>query len=142
MANIPRRLDRVIKSTLETLPILPVKVEGGILVGDILIVSDYNIKHLYRGEDLLYKDISLNKAAVAMANLLSRRIRSELVNKIYRADQAYGRWFIDSQMLRTHYEKAVKNNDPVKIDIFWARYTDSRAKATEAKQLVERLVNF
>ena len=75
MTNISKRLEQVVSSAQQRLiekhQILPVKVAEGILVGDILIVSEGIVKHLRYNNTWLYKDIYLNAAAIRLANMLA-----------------------------------------------------------------------
>ncbi len=103
MSQISKRLDQVVKNALLRTPILPVRVKEGILVGDVLIASRHNIKDIYKKGELVYKDVSLNKAAIKIANLLAQRSNTMLADQIYNADQDYGRKYLDSQMLRSQH---------------------------------------
>lgn len=136
MTNLSKKLDQLIKNSKT---IMPVKTEQGILVGDVLIVSDGSIKNLYQNETLKYQNIHLNVATIAIANLLARRVSELKCQQIYRADQEYGKWFVDSQFLRNKHEKALQNQDYDRADMFWARYIESRDRTAEAKKSVEFL---
>lgn len=141
MADISKRLEQVVKSILERSPLIPQKTDQGILVGEILIKSRDNLKDLYHRNELLYSDISLNKSAIFIANSLALRRRDPRVDKIYRADQIYGKFYIDSQYLRSQYEKAVKSKNFERADMLWARYEESRDRAANAKNLVDKLID-
>jgi hypothetical protein len=138
MNQISKRLAQVVKQELSK-NIIPVKTDEGILVGSILIVSKGTLKCLYKGQELIYNEISLNKAAIKMANLMALHKNHPLVDKIYQADQEYGSWFADSQMLRNQYEKAAQNKQFDRADILWARYAESRQRTETAKRKVETL---
>jgi len=142
MTDISKRLEQTIRSAIQKAPILPVKVEDGILVGDVKIVSNGSLKDLWRDQQLLYKEISLNKVAIKLANMLARYKSNPQCDVIYRADQDYGRWFIESQMLRTQYQKAVNNQDYDRSDMLWARYSESRDRVIAAKIRAETLASF
>jgi hypothetical protein len=143
MTNISKRLEQVVSSAQQNLiekqQILPVKVAEGILVGDILIVSEGMVKHLKYLDNYLYKNVYLNAAAIRIANMLAVNKSSVLADNIYRADQEYGRWFHDSQLLRAQYQRSVNNQDHDRADTLWARYCESRDKAINAKNIVQRL---
>lgn len=141
MANISRRLEQVVNAELKN-QILPVKTAEGILVGNVLIISEGTIKHLKYKDELVYKDIHLNAIAIKMANLLARGNFFIKLDELYRADCEYGRWFNDSQMLRTQYQKAISNQDFDKADILWARYCESRDKAFNAKNHAQSLASI
>jgi hypothetical protein len=65
-----------------------------------------------------------------------------LADQIYKADQEYGRWFTDSQLLRAQYQKAVNNLDYERADMLWARYCESRDRTLTAKKHTETLAAF
>jgi hypothetical protein len=139
MTQLSKKLERLIKSSPE---ILPVKTADGILVGSVLIRSNGASKNLYQKGELLYADIHLNAAAIKIANLLAKGRLVSKCDAIYRADQEYGKWFNDSQLLRNQYEKAkiAKNFD--RADMLWARYIESRNRTIYSKAAVDALVNF
>lgn len=141
MTKIHQRLDSIVKNEL-TKNIIPVKTQEGILVGDALIVSDGYIKHIYYRNELIYGAISLNAVAVKLANLIARGIRTVKMDELWRADQEYGKWFGDSQMLRTQHKKSLNNRDFDKADMQWARYCESRDRAIIAKRYAESLISF
>jgi len=146
MTNIQRRLEHLVANAQHRLitsnNILPLKVDGGILVGDVLIASQGTTKHLYRHNNIIYKDINLNATAIRMANLVAKNTNPAIVDKIYRLDQEYGRWFTDSQILRTQYQKAIIAKNFEKADTLWARYCESRDKTLAAKETVTALTYF
>ena len=146
MTNISKRLEQVVSSAqqrlIEKQQILPIKVAEGILVGDVLIVSEGIVKHLRYRDTWLYKDIYLNAAAIRLANMLAVNKLSIHADKLYRADQEYGRWYHDSQLLRAQYQKATNNQDYDRADTLWARYCESRDRAVNAKNIVQRLACF
>lgn len=141
MTKLYQRLDSIVNNEL-TKNIIPVKTQEGILVGDILIVSDGHIKHLYSNNEPIYKNISLNAVAVKLANALARGIRTVRMDEIWRADQEYGKWFVDSQMLRSQYKKSLNTQDFDKADMQWARYCESRDRAIIAKRYAESLISI
>jgi hypothetical protein len=141
MTKIHQRLDSIVKNEL-TKNIIPVKTQAGILVGDILIVSDHQLKHLHRNNEAVYSNISLNAVAVKLANLLARNIKTTKMDELWRADQEYGRWFADSQMLRAQHKKSVNTNNFERADMQWARYCESRDRAIIAKQHTETLISI
>ena len=93
MTNIQRRLEHLVANAQHKLitsnNILPQKVAGGILVGDVLIVSEETTKHLYRHNSVIYKNINLNATAIRMANLVAKNTNPAIIDKIYRLDQEY-----------------------------------------------------
>jgi hypothetical protein len=141
MTIIQQRLDRIVKNELAK-NIIPVKTVDGILVGNVLIVSAGHIKHLKINNDFVYKDISLNAVAVKLANLLARNIRTVKMDEMWRADQEYGRWYMDSQMLRSQHQRSINNQDFDRADMQWARYCESRDRAIIAKNYAESLISI
>jgi hypothetical protein len=77
-----------------------------------------------------------------MANILALRHNSVAVETLWRADQEYGKWFVDSQMLRAQHQKALHNQDYDRADMLWARYSESRDRTVSAKKQAERLLQF
>lgn len=146
MSNIRRQLDNVIANTHQKLynsdQILPLKVSEGILVGNVLISSEGTYKNLHQYGNIVYKNISLNVVAIKLANLLAKNSNNVFLDTLYAADQEYGRWFLDSQILRSQYQRALTNKNYEKSDTLWARYCESRDKALTAKRAVTTLVNF
>ncbi len=146
MTNISKRLEQVVSSAqqklIEKQQILPIKVAEGILVGDVLIVSEGMVKHLKYLDNYLYKEIYLNAAAIRIANILAVNKTSVVADNIYRADQEYGRWYHDSQLLRAQYQRSINNQDHDRADTLWARYCESRDRALNAKNIVERLASI
>jgi hypothetical protein len=141
MTKVSQRLDSIVKSELSK-NIIPVKTAEGILVGNVLIVNDKNIKHLRIDDVFVYTNISLNATAILLANLLARNIRTVRMDEIWRADQEYGKWFVDSQMLRSQYQRSLNNQDFDRADMQWARYCESRDRAVKAKNYVETLISI
>jgi len=141
MTRISQRLEHIVRKELLQNPI-PVRTTEGILVGDILIQSQGHIKNLLRGGEIVYREIHLNAVAIRMANLLCLRQSSLIIDRIYAADQDYGRWFVDSQLLRSQYQKAKDSEDHDRADILWARYTASRDRTVAAKNLADSLTKF
>jgi hypothetical protein len=142
MTDISKRLEQTLRSAIQKNPILPVKVADGILVGEAKIVSDGAIKHIWLRTHLIYKEVSLNAVAIKLANLLATGNQSITADKLYRADQEYGRWFIDSQLLRAQYQSAIKAKDHDRADMLWARYCDSKDRTILAKKKAEHLAAF
>lgn len=139
MTQLSKRLEQIVRKELSN-NIIPVKTENGILVGEILIVSEGSIKSLYKNNELLYKEIHLNSIAIKIANILALRKQSIFTDELYKADQEYGKWFVDSQMLRAQYQKAVNSQDFNRADMLWARYVESRDKTSLAKSRAESLI--
>jgi len=138
MTRISQRLEHIVRKELLQNPI-PVRTTEGILVGDILIQSQGHIKNLLRNGEIVHGEIHLNAVAIRIANLMCLRQSSLIIDRIYAADQDYGRWFVDSQLLRSQYQKAKDSGDHDRADILWARYTESRDRTVAAKNLADDL---
>ena len=141
MTQVSRRLEQIVSRELKK-NLIPVKTDSGILVGDVLIVSRGSIKDLVRNTDVIYKDVYLNSTAIKLANLLAFRKTSLTTDQLYSADQEYGKWFVDSQLLRTQYQKSISNQDYDRADVLWARYCESRDRSLSAKNRVESLTRI
>jgi hypothetical protein len=139
MTTIVSRLEQIVKHAVKRSPIIPVKIEQGILVGNVIIESCGSLKNLWQYDQLLYKDINLNAAAIRIANNLVKQGRIIKNDEIYSADQEYGRWLIDSQILYKQHKSLQLKKQYNRADIAWARYCESRDRCTEAKKRVERL---
>ena len=139
MNQISKELDQLIKNSHL---VLPVKTQEGILVGDILIRSEGSLKDLLKNSKIVYKNVHLNVVAIKLANMLAKRQSLVSADKIYAADQEYGKWFVDSQMLRMQYQKAINNQDYDKADMLWARYVESRDRAITTKNRAQALCNI
>jgi hypothetical protein len=107
-----------------------------------LIKSRGAIKDIIRNDIVLYKEVSLNVVAISLANLSARRQELIRAEKMYQADQEYGRWFIDSQLLRSQYEKYKQQGDFERADVSWARYIESRERTNTAKKTAEQLATI
>jgi len=140
MNDISKRLEQTLRSAIKNNQILPVKVADGILVGDIKITNEGTIKHLWRNNEIIYSNVYLNAVAIKIANIVARKSSPVQADAIYRADQEYGKWFIDSQLLRARYQQAVDSKDHDRADIMWARYCESRDRAIIAKNAAQSLL--
>jgi hypothetical protein len=138
MTQISKRLEQIVKKELSK-NIIPVKTEEGILVGDVLIVNQGPIKNLLKNNEVIYKEIHLNSVAIRLANILALSKTSIKADEMYKADQEYGKWFVDSQLLRSQYQKAISNHDNDRADMLWARYIESRDRTMHAKNKAEAL---
>ena len=138
MNNISKRLQSIIKKELEG-NIFPVQTDDGILVGNVLIISDGTSKSIVKNGEVIFADIHLNSATIAIANLAAlRKMRTAAI--MYKADQDYSRAFVESQLLRNQYEKAINNNEYFKSDVLWARYLEARDRTHYFKKKAEALI--
>ena len=88
---------------------------------------------------MLYVNIYLNAVAIKLANICYRNPSSIHAQKLYDADQEYGKWFVDSQILRSQYQKSLDKKDYDRADMLYSRYTESRDRAEKAKNLARAL---
>lgn len=146
MTDISRRLEQFISSAQKNLAqkhqLLPIKTEEGILVGDVLIVSDHNLKHIKKNDKILFKDVFLNAVAVKLANISYKNTNSIKAQELYNVDQEYGKWFIDSQLLRKQYQKSIEKKDYEKADFLYSRYCQSRDRAEVLKNKARTLAQL
>jgi hypothetical protein len=144
MSNISKKLEQVVNSAQKKLiqqdQILPVKTAEGILVGNVLIVSNSSIKDLWQHGEIVYASVYLNAVAIRLANLAARKINKVAADAIYREDQEYGKWFVDSQLLRVRFQQSLETGQTDRADIYWARYCESRDRAMTAKKRVQSLI--
>jgi hypothetical protein len=144
MTEISKRFEQLVTAHQRKLAdrdqILPVKVERGILVGDVLIESKGNLKNLWKRDRLVYSEVSLNDAAIKLANLMAKNKNSGLCDRIYKADQEYGQWFADWQFLKQQYHKAINMGNYNRADILLAKYEESKNRTDIAKRTVTILI--
>jgi hypothetical protein len=133
MSSIYKKLQQVVENTHKKLynqnQIMPVSTDAGILVGNVLIVSNNAVKNIVVNNEVIYKEISLNAVAIQLANVVSRFGKTTNADTLYRADQDYGRWLQESQSLRVKYQSARKQGDHDRADIYLARYCTARDRA-------------
>lgn len=139
MTDISKRLDRLIRKEQT---ILPIKTPQGILVGDVLIVSVGTSKDIFQGDQLLYANVYLNAVTIAIANIAARRGNMIKADQLWRADQEYGKWYDDSMIMRSRYQKALDSQDHERADILYARYCESRDRAIVAKDKAQALAKL
>jgi hypothetical protein len=141
MTNLRQRFEQVVSSAqrrlIEQNQILPVKTEEGILVGSVLIKTRETQKDLWQYNSLVYEGVFLNKAAIRLANLLANYRRTTMnTDSLYKLDQEYGRWFIESQALRSKLHYARQQGEFDRADIILARYTIAKDRVEYAKKQV------
>ncbi len=139
MNQIANQLNSIINKEL-TENIIPVKTANGILVGDVEIITEGSLKNIKQFKRIKYAGIFLNVTAITIANMLAKRADTKRIAAIYNADQLYGKYFIDGQMLRIRYNQAVKHNEAFNIDMLWSRYTERCDRVQSAKLQVEQLI--
>lgn len=139
MTSLSNRLDQALNKAIIKAPIIPVKTEQGILVGNVLIQSVGNLKNLWQYNQLMFEGINLNAAAIKLANNLAKYGQIKTNFEIYSADQDYGRWLYDSQVFYANFIKAKNKSQYERADTLWARYCESRDRCYKLKTKVEQL---
>ena len=145
MTDIQKKLDRVIRNVHKTLAkqdfVIPQKTEEGILIGNVLMVSEGVHKNLFNANtmELLYKNIHLNKCAIRMANLIALGRDRHKIQQIYQADQKFGAALSDYGMFKDKFIRAKKQNDDFKQDLYIARMLHAKDKYESAKFQAIRL---
>jgi len=139
MTKLVSKLEQVVNTAIKRAPIIPVKTNKGILVGNVLIESQDNLKNLWKLDELVYSEVNLNAAAIKLANDLVRYGKTPRSRELYSFDQEYGRWLIDSQLHYRNHSRALADLQYDRADILWARYCESRDRCAESKQRVERM---
>lgn len=141
MSKLLGQVEQLVNKGLQQ-SLLPIQTKKGILIGDVLIVSDGCLKHIKRNNQILYKNINLNFTAVKLARMLvSNKNVSRLIS-IYETDQEYGRYNSDCLALKTSYKQSVKSKNFDKADVFWARYLEKKNQTHLAKIKLETLSVF
>jgi len=133
MSKIFKKLQQVVENTYKKLyeqdHVMPVVIETGILVGKVLIISRGPVKNLSINGDIIYKNICLNAAAIRLANVLTKYGKNMTCDRIYQADQEYGKWLNESQILRNKYQKARREGRNDQADVYLAKYCTARDRA-------------
>lgn len=138
MTALSKKFEQIVKKELSQ-TILPVKVDEGILLGDVLITSDGSLKNVIKNSQKKYSNIYLNSVAIKIAKLLVHRDSSFQADNLYTLDQEYGKWLHESLFLKAKYEKSRQSGDIDRADMFYARYIESREKTLAAKLRVDNL---
>lgn len=133
--NIQQRLDTVIarvnKKLQQQEQVIPKKTDRGILVGDVLIESSGALKNLYLRDRLVYKEVSLNKVAVKVANLLAiDEVRyQQKIDQLILMDAKFGSALAEYQMFKDRLAKAHREQDQFRIDMYLARLGYAKSSA-------------
>jgi len=146
MNEVSKRFEQLVKSTykkfLDQGTILPERTPDGILVGDVLIVSDGPFKDIVKKGKVLYASVCLNAVAIRLANLVAWDRHHNLQKEIFSLDQKYSKYFTDSKIYLNNYHIAVNNNNDIRADILWTRYQDAKERAIILKDQAEDLARF
>lgn len=146
MTDISKRFEQIITSTqkkfLDQGTIMPTKTDRGIAVGCALITCDGSYKNIYRYDELVFANVSLNRTAIRLANMIAWNKSVYSMQPIYDADQYYNRLYIDTTVFLAGYKNALKHDNHSKAEILWIRYCDTRERTKLAKEKAERLASF
>lgn len=112
---------------------LPVKTDTGIEIGPVSIRSRENIKDIYVHNKLYYTNISLNAVAISLAKMILLNKNYFDMDRLYKADQEYGKYHTECQFLLYTRRKAIDAEDFDRADSALARYEIAKSKATVAK---------
>jgi hypothetical protein len=137
-----KRLEQTLSKVISNAPIIPVKTDRGILVGNVLIENIGNLKNLWQYDQIVYSNINLNTSAVKLANVLAKQGKTQKNDELYKLDQDYGRWLIDSQIHYKNYQKSKLNKEFDRSDLFWARYCESKTKCEDFKNKINQLTDL
>lgn len=140
MTKLAKKLNQLLHQELVK-NILPIEVEDGIMVGNVLIEIDGPLKHLRRANRPCFLNIYLNATAIYLAEQLARKgCAGARELEIYQADQDYGRWFDNGQLLFALHKKSVAAKNWDKTDILQARLSENRYRQQLAKHRVNNLL--
>lgn len=144
MTEISKRFEQLItesqKKLTENNQILPTITEQGIVVGDVIITSIGNLKNLWKHDQIVYANVSLNDVAVRLANLLARNKNPAFCRQLYQADQEYGQWFADWQFLKSQHSKVIMSKQYDRADILLARYQESKYRVELSRKTITILL--
>lgn len=143
MSEISKRFEKLLAAYFhkqDTPFLIPKKTPNGILVGQVLISSRGTLKDIIYEGHILYKSVSLNEAAIAIATAIAVKGNSLKVNEIYKADQLYGKWLDDWMLMKEQMKKAIQKKDYQRADILESRLLDCRLRADHAKRTTLSLI--
>ena len=145
--NLQQRLDSVIVNVhsdlLKRNIIVPTYEKGRILVGDVSIIQNGSVKDIVMNDCIIYKDVSLNKVAIRLANGLAiKRFVMPDHEHIYNQDQHYGVYLQETLFFNSKYKKALEKRQFDKADIFFARWQHAREKTMVTKRYVLSLIAY
>lgn len=143
MTEISKRFEKLLSSYFrkqDTPYFLPRKTKDGILIGDVLISSRGTLKDIIQDNEIIYKNISLNEAAIAIATAVALKNQSAKTNEIFLADQSYGKWLDDWVLMKEQIKRARQKKDYLRVDILESRLVDCRLRADHAKKTTLSLI--
>ena len=133
--NVQQRLDTVIarvnKKLQQQEQVIPKKTDKGILVGDVLIESSGALKNIYHRDRLIFAEVSLNKVAIKVANLMAiDEVRyQQKIDQLILLDSKFGSALAEYQMFKDRLSKAHKDQDQFRIDMYLARLGYAKSSA-------------
>jgi len=143
MSEISKRFEQIVVSTQKKLldrgAVMPVRTDRGIRVGCAEIISEGPYKHIEVEGKRKYSDISLNKVAIRIANELALHHLGPNIDTLYKLDQEYNRYFVDSAFFLERFHRARNTGDEFRAELMWTRYTVSKEKAKAAKERAEQM---
>ena len=146
MNEISKRFEQIIHKVYEKFihdgNLMPVKIPDGIKIGDIIIKTDGAYKSIWKNNECLLDNISLNCTAIKLANRLALGENLYQCKNLYIADQEYNKYFVDSTLLLASYHSCIKQQDYFKADVLWTRYEKTKNQAKNAKIKVQRLSSY
>lgn len=146
MTELSKRFEQIIRSTQKRLyeqgALLPVRVEDGIMVGDAKIVGVGSFKNILLKDIPKYNKVSLNDAAIKIANILACNKNTRRADEIYDLDQKYAKNFADCAFYLDKYHRACDSRDEFKSDLYWIRYQEAKYTADYYKDRISRISTF
>lgn len=143
MSEISKRFEQIVvsaqKKMLDRGAVMPERTERGIRVGRAEIIPEGPYKHIEVNGEVLYKDISLNKVAIRIANEIALNRVSTFAQKLYKLDCEYSRFFIDSSFFLEKYHRAKNNGDEFRAELMWIRYENAKTRAQNIKEEAEKM---
>ena len=137
MTEVSRRFEQMIRAYYHRTGfknILPVKTEEGIMLGDVTIISRGSLKDIEKSGEVIYKDISLNDVAIHLAHRAVQKGRTLDCDRIYAADQDYGKWIDECHRLKLLHRKAVISGDLGRADLLADKLKDRELRAEISKK--------
>ena len=146
MTEISKRFEQIVRSTQKRLyeqgALMPVKAEDGILVGSVKITCEGPFKDIWYQDRVIFEKVSLNDAAIKIANIIACNKSMARANEIYESDKQYHKHFADCAFYLDKYHKACEQQDEFKSDLYWIRYQEAKYNSDYHKFRISRLSTF
>jgi hypothetical protein len=137
MHLLEKKLDKFIKERPEL--VIPKKVPGGILLGNVLIRNKSTLKELVRENKIIYNDINLNNVAIALAKCVFLNKNIPRQQQLTKLDQEYGRWLNEAKFFNIRHRQAVKQSDLFRAGVMEARWLDAKMRADILRRKADSL---